>query len=105
MARQVKVKKHTRDGSPVKSHTRTIENRKVSSRKMIESQDIEREMIKAGVPVDSWATDLYSKVTPKSKELIDNYEYKNIVKTFRSQIDGQLWYDIPFAHSKQNPRG
>ena len=42
--------------------------------------------------------DLYLKVTPVSKELVDQYEFKCNVTTFVDQIDHTLWYDIPFAY-------
>lgn len=42
--------------------------------------------------------DLYLKVTPVSKELVDQYEFKCNVTTFTDQITHALWYDIPFAY-------
>ena len=47
--------------------------------------------------IDHWCSDLYLKVTPTSEALIDNYEFKNLVRIFRDQIEGKPWYDIPFA--------
>lgn len=41
--------------------------------------------------------DLYLKVTPVSKQLIEQYEFKNNVSTFVDAIDHVLWYDVPFA--------
>ena len=52
----------------------------------------------AGVKLNSHESDLYAKVTPESKAIVDKYEYKNNVRQFNSQIDGQQWYDIPFAY-------
>lgn len=60
----------------------------------------------AGVPLDNHESDLYAKVTPESTIIITGYE--NVrkvtgkgaplnVSTFKSNIDGTLWYDIPFA--------
>lgn len=51
--------------------------------------------------IDHWQTDLYLKVTPVSKKLVDEYEFKNIVEIFTSDYPddkGTLWYDIPFAY-------
>ena len=45
-----------------------------------------------------WCSDLYCKKTPKTKEVIDNYEYKHNVETFIDQITRTPWYDIPFAY-------
>lgn len=41
-------------------------------------------------------SDLYLKVTPISKALIEQYEGN--VTTFIDNIDHELWYDIPFAN-------
>jgi hypothetical protein len=43
-------------------------------------------------------SDLYLKVTPTSKVLIEQYEFKGNVTTFKDNIDHELWYDIPFAN-------
>lgn len=43
-------------------------------------------------------SDLYLKVTPVSLPLIDKYEFGSKVTRFISQIDGGLWFEIPFAH-------
>ena len=48
-----------------------------------------------------WYSDLYVKATPYSKEIVDQYEYKHLVKTFRDQIDNELWFEIPFAYNKE----
>ena len=52
----------------------------------------------AGVPISSHESDLYAKKTPESQAIIAAYEFKGIVKTFISQIDKTVWYDIPFAY-------
>ena len=49
--------------------------------------------------IDHHYSDLYLKVTPVSKRLVSEYEFKNQVETFRSinpKAAGSLWYDIPF---------
>ena len=45
-------------------------------------------------------SDLYIKVSDKSKELINKLQFKNngLLTTFRSPIDNEMWYDIPFAN-------
>lgn len=58
---------------------------------------IYQQMVEAGAEIDSHKSDLYVKSTPKTREIIRGYEYLNSVTTFTSQIDGQLWMDIPFA--------
>ena len=50
-----------------------------------------------GVPLNSHESDLYAKRCPESTELLKTYQFRGNVTTFRSNIDGTLWYDIPFA--------
>lgn len=52
-----------------------------------------------------WCSDLYLKVTPYSKELIENYEFKNQVRVFQDEITKTPWYDIPFAYTGEKWRG
>lgn len=68
------------------------------SGRVISSGELVRELKKVLTKdeLDRHETDLYAKVTPESKELVDRYEFKNIVTTFKSALDGTLWYDIPF---------
>lgn len=50
--------------------------------------------------IDSWRSDLYLKVTLKSKKIIDKYiEEGHTVKKFKSKIDNCHWYEIPFAYN------
>lgn len=50
--------------------------------------------------VDVKDSDLYIKVSDKSKELINKLQFKNngLLTTFRNPIDNEMWYDIPFAN-------
>lgn len=34
----------------------------------------------------------------QTKKLIAAYEFKTNVTTFTNQVEGGLWYDIPFAY-------
>lgn len=56
-----------------------------------------RELMDAS-EIDHYRTDLYLKVTPVSVALVGRYPYKGSVTTFRDQIDGEQWFDIPFAY-------
>lgn len=61
-------------------------------------KSIYQQCIEAGLEIDSHESDLYVIITPKSTELIDNYEFKNNVTTFVCQANGTKWYDIPFGY-------
>lgn len=48
--------------------------------------------------IDHHASDLYIRVTPESKALLERFEYKHMVTTFTDNIDHVLWYDLPFCY-------
>jgi hypothetical protein len=58
--------------------------------------DIYHDLLAAGVPLDSHESDLYAKVTPASRAIVTRSGHSFTV--FRSQIDGALWFDLPFAY-------
>lgn len=47
--------------------------------------------------IDHYQSDLYLRVTSKSKKLVEQYEFRNKVSTFKDNINHELWYEIPFA--------
>jgi hypothetical protein len=61
--------------------------------------DIYKEAVEAGCTIDHYQSDLYLKKDAVSQKLVESYEFKQSVTTFISQIDRELWYDIPFAYS------
>ena len=65
--------------------------------------NIYEEAVRSMNPEDiaNWQTDLYLKVTPESRRLVEKYDYKNLVETFVDNIDHELWYDIPFAYTPE----
>lgn len=58
---------------------------------------IYEQMKAAGVPIASHYSDLYAKVTEESRAIVASYRFKANVTTFTNQVEGGLWYDIPFA--------
>jgi hypothetical protein len=62
-------------------------------------KDIYEKAIELGIETASHCTDLYLPVNEQTRALINQYEYKQSVHTFRNRITGQLWFDIPFAYS------
>ena len=55
--------------------------------------------------IDHHRSDLYLKKNKASEQIVKAYEYGQSVSTFKSAIDGSLWYDIPFAYSPFFVRG
>ncbi len=75
------------------------------SKQIITADEICDEMRKA-LPekdIDHWQSDLYVRMTLASREIIDRYEFKNLVSAFIDQIDHVQWYEIPFAWT--TPKG
>ena len=54
------------------------------------------DLIDAGIEVRSWQSDLYFPVTPESKEILLRYP-KQSRSVFKSNADGQIMYECPFA--------
>ena len=50
--------------------------------------------------IGNWCSDLHVLKNDISTKFINEYEFKQNVKTFRSEIDGSIWYDVPFAYSE-----
>lgn len=67
---------------------------------MITTENIYKEICKVTTEKqrDHWHSDLYCKVTPATRKIVHDYEYYCNVDTFIDNIDGELWYDIPFAY-------
>lgn len=42
-------------------------------------------------------TDLYVRKKPEVENYLETYEFKGNVKEFVDDIDGEIWYDFPFA--------
>jgi hypothetical protein len=51
----------------------------------------------AGQELESHESDLYVKITDDSIKIVNNYKFRNNVTSFISKIDGEPWFDIPFA--------
>lgn len=53
---------------------------------------------KLDIEIDSHTSDMYIPVTDETRNLVSLYEFKQNVTTFKNEIDGTLWFDIPFAY-------
>jgi hypothetical protein len=60
------------------------------------------ELIKAGCVIDHHESDLYVKCSEKAETIILYHQLlpnSNLTYSqFRSNIDGSLWYEVPFAY-------
>ena len=59
------------------------------------NRSLHQQLLAAGVDVDSHESDLYAMVTPESRRIVEESGHGSTM--FRSEADGKLWYDLPFA--------
>lgn len=60
--------------------------------------NIFEEIKKAGVEYSSWKSDLYFPKNKMTDEIVSRYEFKSKVTTFKDNVTGNTWYDVPFAY-------
>lgn len=60
------------------------------------SLTIYQECIQRGVAVRNHYSDLYIPVTPETREMVKRHGAH--ASTFRNQVEGGLWYDVPLAY-------
>ena len=55
--------------------------------------------------IDHHASDLYLKRTPAAVALVGRLDNTALLSSFRSQIDGCIWYELPFCFAPfwENP--
>lgn len=57
-----------------------------------------QKVIKNELEHDSHASDLYVKDCPVARIIVAEHKFLSSVTRFRSQIDNEIWFDIPFAY-------
>ena len=63
----------------------------------MKNNDLYAECLAAGLETDKHESDLYIKDCPKARELLE--KYGKPVATFTSQIDQQIWLEVPFMYT------
>lgn len=69
----------------------------------MENKTIKEQLLILGMKeneIGNWCSDLHVLKNATSEKFINEYEFKNNVTTFRSEIDNLIWYDIPFAYTE-----
>jgi hypothetical protein len=53
--------------------------------------------------LDHYGSDLYVRKTAKSTEILNRLKYKDsgMLTTFVDNIEGKIWYDLPFCYNPQ----
>ncbi len=59
------------------------------------NRSLHQQLLAAGVEVDSHESDLYAMVTPESSRIVEESGHSSTM--FKSEKDGEMWYDLPFA--------
>ena len=55
-----------------------------------------------GIEYDTYCSDLYFKHSTEVMEFIKSiYPYHDSIKTFKNNIGGKLWIDIPFGYGNE----
>lgn len=65
---------------------------------MLTGDQLYDKAVELGIPMSSWGSDLYLKVTEESTALVKEYQHRESVTSFTSNIDKARWYDIPFGY-------
>ena len=48
--------------------------------------------------IGHYCSDVYLMIDDVSRVIVGAFEYTALLSVFRSQIDGQLWYELPFCY-------
>ena len=62
------------------------------------SDTIYKQAVAAGIEIDHHESDLYLKDCKESREVLTGYRFGCNVRRFVSQVDGAMWFDVPFAY-------
>ena len=59
----------------------------------------------AGVETSHHESDLYARITPDSRAIIDAWEFRSNVTTFTADDGSGRWFELPFAYDPAWERG
>jgi hypothetical protein len=92
------MKKSTNRTYRVNRKGRLMKQKTVQATDTNKIEDIYKKLKDSGVEMESYQSDLYVPVNETTTEILEAYEVKDNVSTFRSDIDGTRWYEIPFGY-------
>lgn len=52
-----------------------------------------------GIQYDNHESDLYIPLTEETVKLVNEYGLGGICARFKSNIDGKMWFDLPFQYA------
>jgi hypothetical protein len=55
------------------------------------------ECVKRNIPCHNHESDLYIPVTQETLDLVNHFGHRP--ETFTNQVEGGVWFDVPFAYS------
>lgn len=62
------------------------------------SKSVYDSMLEANQEISNWCSDMYVPVNDTTTAIIKDYEFKCNVKRFKSNVDGKMMYELPFAY-------
>ena len=62
------------------------------ARELMKPEDIDHHGLGTGMD------DLYLRINRESRWIVHHLEYTSLVSTFKDNIEGDWWYDLPFLH-------
>ena len=69
--------------------------------KTITASNIQEELEKANCVIFNHCSDLYTPVNDASTKIINSYEFKESVTTFKCQVTGTMHYDLGGCYSSK----
>jgi len=75
-----------------------VDKKEFGKEASIEEESLFSKVKRLGIPYDHHETDLYIPVTRETRELLSGYKHKQNVTTFQSEVEGSMWFDIPFGY-------
>jgi hypothetical protein len=64
----------------------------------VKTRNVYDQMVAAGIDCANHYSDLYVPVNTETRRIIDAYPFRENVTLFKSNVDGEWWFDIPFAY-------
>lgn len=66
---------------------------------ILDSRQLFSQVVAHDIPFTNHYSDLYIPVNETTKALIAAYKFRQCVRVFTNQVEGGLWYDVPFAYA------
>ena len=86
-----------KDADEIKENNKLIKHLQKYPFQVVEKRSIYEEMKALGIPIGNHYSDLYVLATPESEAVLKRHK-EHSYSMFKSRIDGEMYFDIPFAY-------